>query len=462
MAQDMLPHVNSTHGIGHVNGTHGIVNSTHEPPKVLYEAAINIAHIIDVGTFKDLLFEVASDQFSKKHIQVFGHEKKKDKWTKLQDGLTDYLQALVQLNFKMVRFLIELDKSQEIILPELQNASLVLMNNTKQLYFPNKLVRGNSHDRLYNDLIDLFKEKGGGWSAGLQNTRSKIFLERLSNAIWYVDPHIKLLRDRACHLPSLFQQLKTYKEEYSASEIWASSKCWNEIIPKIFSFVTMMRKYAEHLQKSAQLTINSHNSTEVVRSPNKHSTLKIISGSLNINSKYKNLEENLAKKDVYDFIEISEFLPSEYSNHYSLFHDIYRSETNKNHRPSLVLTHEGQEQCTVCGKWRCLYSQNPLNDNGNCNGKKYLYTCGGPILDDKHLLYNIIFVRELISCDSPIELNYYAYKQGDNVRLCYWCGAIEGLSDIPNSLIAQFKIVYPCCELCKELEKNHFTRLEIK
>ncbi|CAG8794822.1 26035_t:CDS:1, partial [Gigaspora rosea] len=41
----------------------------------------------------------------------------------------------------------------------------------------------SSHDCLYNSLIDLFKEKGGGWFARSQNTRGKLFLECLSNAI---------------------------------------------------------------------------------------------------------------------------------------------------------------------------------------------------------------------------------------------------------------------------------------
>ncbi|CAG8838775.1 25748_t:CDS:1, partial [Racocetra persica] len=199
----------------------------------------------------------------------------------------------------------------------------------------------NSRDRLYNDIIDLLKEKGSGWYVGYQNTRGKLFVEWLSSAIWYVDPHIKLLKDRACHMPLLFQQLPTYKLdsnyntfyftshhkkeriscqkllehckciEYSASEIWASGSCWSEIIPEVFNLALMMRKYAEHLQKSSQLTNNAHYSTELVRTPSKHCKLKTILGSLKSNSKYEELEKNLAEKDLYEFIEISEFLPSE-------------------------------------------------------------------------------------------------------------------------------------------------------
>ncbi|CAG8682077.1 1272_t:CDS:2, partial [Cetraspora pellucida] len=159
----------------------------------------------------------------------------------------------------------------------------------------------NSYDRLFNELIDLFEEKKVAWSSGIQDSQGKIFIKHLSNAIWYIDPHIKLLQNHAYHMSSLFKQLATYKS--GASEIWASEKCWIEIIPKIFSFTTMMRKYVEHLKKSAQLTYSIHHSTTIVHTPNKYSKLTIIIGVLNINPNYKALEMILTKKDLYKFIE---------------------------------------------------------------------------------------------------------------------------------------------------------------
>ncbi|CAG8786309.1 3518_t:CDS:1, partial [Racocetra fulgida] len=91
-----------------------------------------------------------------------------------------------------------------------------------------------------------------------------------------------------------------------------------------------------------------------------------------------------------------------------------------------------------------------------------LYTCGGPILPEDHQLYNILFVRKHISCNSPIETNYYFCEHGDRIQLCYWCKTEDGLSDLPKSLTNQYKIVYTCCNICKELEKDHFTCLDIK
>ncbi|CAG8767931.1 33950_t:CDS:2, partial [Racocetra persica] len=126
----------------------------------------------------------------------------------------------------------------------------------------------------------------------------------------------------------------------------------------------------------------------------------------------------------------------------------------------------GWVECTACGKWRCLYSQYLLSEEEELQWQtalqNNLYTCGGPILAEDHLLYNILFVREHISCNSPIETNYYACENGDKTQLCYWCGTEDDLSDIPSSLTDQYKIVYPCCNTCKELGKDYFTRLEIK
>ncbi|CAG8850582.1 7773_t:CDS:1, partial [Racocetra persica] len=83
-------------------------------------------------------------------------------------------------------------------------------------------------------------------------------------------------------------------------------------------------------------------------------------------------------------------------------------------------------ECTACSKWRCLYSQNSLNEEEKLQWQtafqNNLYTCSGPILSEDYQLYNILFVCEHISCNLPIETNYYACEHGDRIQLCYWCG----------------------------------------
>ncbi|CAG8680824.1 3155_t:CDS:2, partial [Scutellospora calospora] len=85
---------------------------------------------------------------------------------------------------------------------------------------------------------------------------------------------------------------------------------------------------------------------------------------------------------------------------------VYGIETNESHCPSLLLNQEEQENEEL--QW-----QTALQNN--------LYTCNRPILLEDHQLYNILFVREHISYNSPIETNYYACEHGDRIQLCYWC-----------------------------------------
>ena len=39
------------------------------------------------------------------------------------------------------------------------------------------------------------------------------------------------------------------------------------------------------------------------------------------------------------------------------------------------------------------------------------YSCGSPLILKDHALYNVLFVREKITCESPIELAYYSSRK---------------------------------------------------
>ena len=117
---------------------------------------------------------------------------------------------------------------------------------------------------------------------------------------------------------------------------------------------------------------------------------------------------------------------------------------------------------------RCIYSERALTPDE----KKIFesiedemnYTCGSPFVPENHDLYNKVFVREKITCETPIELAYYSSmsrRQGLK-QLCYWCGVDGGLVDSPEILTAKYKFVFPCCTWCLENGKKHFCRVEIK
>ncbi|CAG8595048.1 11002_t:CDS:2, partial [Dentiscutata erythropus] len=147
----------------------------------------------------------------------------------------------------MVQFLLECSESQEIIESVLQNANNVY------------LVQYGS---IYN--IYYFKS---------YHKKEKLSYQKLSERCKSIG--------------------------HSVNEIWASRKCWEKIIPEVFDFVAMMQKYAEHLQKSLQLTNNAHNSTKLVRISSKNCSFTIILGSSEINSNYIELKERFIEKELY-------------------------------------------------------------------------------------------------------------------------------------------------------------------
>ena len=82
------------------------------------------------------------------------------------------------------------------------------------------------------------------------------------------------------------------------------------------------------------------------------------------------------------------------------------------------------------------------------------YSCGSPLVSEDHALYDILFVREKISCESPIELAYYYSSRKNYTSVCY--------VDIPTHMTSKYKFVFPLCNICQTAEKDFFGRLKVK
>ncbi|CAG8453862.1 8482_t:CDS:2, partial [Funneliformis caledonium] len=88
----------------------------------------------------------------------------------------------------------------------------------------------------------------------------------------------------------------------------------------------------------------------------------------------------------------------------------------------------------------------------------FVYTCGSPIVPEDHPLYNKIFVRMNLTCNSPIEQVYYSSKV-EHSQICYYCGQEENLVEPSQEISSRFQIVYPLCEVCQEKGKDFFTKV---
>lgn len=87
----------------------------------------------------------------------------------------------------------------------------------------------------------------------------------------------------------------------------------------------------------------------------------------------------------------------------------------------------------------------------------FAYTCGSPIVPENHPLYNKVFVRMNLTCDSPIEQIYYSCKI-EHSQVCYHCGEKDSLVSPPQEILSRFKTVYPLCEICQENGKTFSTK----
>jgi len=168
-------------------------------------------------------------------------------------------------------------------------------------------------------------------------------------------------------------------------------------------------------------------------------------------------------------------------DHYQDFNSLYGHNTTEKDLPSKKDRHECKELapngtliaarvrdfvfCTSCSKLRCLFSQYALNDSDfellQMAMETFVYTCGSPIVPEDHPLYNKIFVRMNLTCNSPIEQVYYSSKV-EHSQICYYCGEEENLVEPSQEILSQFQIVYPLCEVCQEKGKDFFTKHKIK
>ena len=117
-----------------------------------------------------------------------------------------------------------------------------------------------------------------GWNIK-QEQVANMFIKRLVDLLWYIDPHHNTLATRSLHLPDIFKELDLYKSnehynnfyytghhkkellrqeklkqlaeslELSIGQPWASETKWSDFILEIFELTNIIKRYAKHLQR---------------------------------------------------------------------------------------------------------------------------------------------------------------------------------------------------------------------
>lgn len=296
----------------------------------------------DCYILDDVFSKTTQDSYKASNINVlvFGRGAEDKSWVDIREGLDADVELCTYLGYKQIRFIIQdIESNNDDSISKI-NAFDILMNTAKSLLLPLKKHENTREDLLFNELISIFEENRVGWTGGTHNTIGKKFIERLTTAIWYLDPHLDKLHNRACNLPFLFKQLKTYKQgrtynEYyhtskhkkqqlskaglesiivalnlSLEQTWVTSSVWENVISSVFELVECIQKYATYLEEvNTEMNILHYNDTPARNGVENIELYTIEASKSPILSKYTELDKALQQENYYIYIDLDQYLP---------------------------------------------------------------------------------------------------------------------------------------------------------
>ncbi|PKK44019.1 hypothetical protein RhiirC2_804157, partial [Rhizophagus irregularis] len=151
------------------------------------------------------------------------------------------------------------------------------MSNATNIHLPLAQGLTTRNNLLYNHVIDLLRIQKLGWFGDAHTTSGVQFVSRLSNLIWYIDPHRSKFIQRSYHFPKFIEELPEYKAsssynqyynnshhkkieiqaktlkrhvealENSLIQPWASDKKWEQFIDEVIQLCATSKKYVEYL-----------------------------------------------------------------------------------------------------------------------------------------------------------------------------------------------------------------------
>ena len=78
-----------------------------------------------------------------------------------------------------------------------------------------------------------------------------------------------------------------------------------------------------------------------------------------------------------------------------------------------------------------------------------IYICGSPIISETHNLYEKVYIRQKIHCNSQIEAVYYSCRRLKTEIICFYCGEKDGLLESDDNLKKKVATIYPFVKLVK-------------
>uniref|UniRef100_U9T4T2 Uncharacterized protein n=1 Tax=Rhizophagus irregularis (strain DAOM 181602 / DAOM 197198 / MUCL 43194) TaxID=747089 RepID=U9T4T2_RHIID len=304
----------------------------------------------DSFQFHDIFNAATNEQFESYGVQVF-LRKPPEKWVYVEEGLEGDISMLFELKFTHIKFVLEATEAS-VQEPQGPNAFDLLMRNSQLVCLPEQRKEDTRRDLLYNDIIKLLQSKEVGWKSGTHSTLGKSFVERLTAALWYIDPHCTKFTERSLSLGEFFDGLNQYRHdqhynlfyftgrhakynlmrdkleqlasslELSAVQPWATNEQWCNITEEVFILTSSMQKYASNLEKINKSMKQIHLSDTPARHPANDLIVYTIDSCRKIDAQYKQLQDHLLNVDYYTEVDLESFLPKDAIQRYRYIKDL--------------------------------------------------------------------------------------------------------------------------------------------
>ncbi|POG57971.1 hypothetical protein GLOIN_2v1886194, partial [Rhizophagus irregularis DAOM 181602=DAOM 197198] len=327
---------------------------------VTYENGISLVKsavvgIKESGNFEDLLKEALSNELflEDKLVKVDLQCNDSSAWHPILNGLTENLEACFQLKAQHVRFTI----SHSILIPdELSNegssAFNFMMTQQRLKKLPPLYNSQFRNDLLYNDFLKILQERKLGWLNDNHLTIGHSFIRRVTDLVWYLDPHLGKLEKRGLKLPKIIAKLSVYASEshynlyhdttkhkkieisreklesfvkaliLSIQQPWTRLLHWEEVIKDIDDLIKIAQEYANYIQGVNNRMRTIHTSLVPVRNGRDDITVEDIEAVDLYPSQYEFLAQLLRESNDYDLLNIDHLLPPKPQNIYLFFQNI--------------------------------------------------------------------------------------------------------------------------------------------
>ncbi|UZO26794.1 uncharacterized protein OCT59_019007 [Rhizophagus irregularis] len=295
------------------------------------------------GLLSDLLkLALSTNDIPNANISVdFQKDNSKD-WHIILKGIQENLEILIFLKATHIRFIWnddydDINNSQAEIH---KNAFNILMSNATNIHLPLAQGLTTRNNLLYNHVIDLLRIQKLGWFGNAHTTSGVQFVSRLSNLIWYIDPHRSKFIQRSYHFPKFIEELPEYKAsssynqyynnshhkkieiqaktlkrhvealEKSLIQPWASDKKWEQFIDEVIQLCATSKKYVEYLDNVNNRMRIIHSSSIPIRNGIDHiKVLLDINKTSSMSNKYTDIINLMQDKAEYDPICIDDLIP---------------------------------------------------------------------------------------------------------------------------------------------------------